>query len=591
MKKKILLVEDEVLLAMAEQQELSGYNYETVHVTTGEEAVDLFCNQNESIDLILMDIDLGSGIDGTESARRILECREIPIVFLSSHEGPEVVEKTEKISSYGYVVKSSSITVLDASIKMAFKLFDTKKDLTIHQKTLEKNEKDLKASQHIARLGSWRLDVATNAVTWTEELYKMYGFDPSLPPPPYNKQEEIFTPESWERLSAALSETVKTGKPYMLELEMARESKSIGWMWVKGEAIQDEAGKTVELWGAAQDITEKKQMEKALIWSEELLNKTGELARVGGWEADLTTNKVFWTQVTKLIHEVPLDYKPMLEEALSFFPGDSGERLTMAFNRAVEEGGGYDLELDFITAKGNKLKVRAIGNTEHNNGRCERIYGTFQDITKQKKAEEELLRALQEKDYLMKELNHRVKNNLLMVSSLIDLKNSETEADLSDIHYQIKAISLIHEKLYQTGNTTEVDCRNYFDDLLSSIFSSFSSQPVRIEENIDDISIPAKQVLPLGLIINEIATNAIKHGFNDKEEAIFSIKMVKDHKKNGYELTLSNTGNSFPEDIEPEDTETLGLRLITVLVAQIDGKLDLKRRPFPVFTITFQLEE
>ena len=96
--------------------------------------------------------------------------------------------------------------------------------------------------------------------------------------------------------------------------------------------------------------------------------------------------------------------------------------------------------------------------------------------------------------------------------------------------------------------------------------------------------------MPLGLIINEIATNAIKHGFNEKETAVFSIKMEKDKEKNQYELTLSNTGKPFPEEIDIENTDTLGLRLISALVAQIGGTIDLKRKPHPVFTIRFPME-
>jgi len=973
MKKKILLVEDEALLAMAKQQELARYNYETSHVTTGEKSVDLVCNQNEPIDLILMDIDLGRGIDGTEAARQILEYKEVPIVFLSSHEEPEIVEKTEKITSYGYVVKSSSITVLDASIKMAFKLYDTKKNLTIHQKTLEQNEKDLKASQHIARLGSWRLDVATNAVTWTEELYKMYGFDPSLPPPPYNKQEEIFTPESWERLSVALAETVKTGKPYTLELEMAKESKSIGWMWVKGEAVQDEAGKTVEIWGAAQDITEKKKVEDALRLSEELLNETGEMVKTGGWEVDVANGKVYWTKATKAIYEVPEDFEPTIEGAMSYFPGESGEKLREAYRRAVEHGVDYDLELDFITAKGNTLKVRDIGRAVFKDGKCQKVYGVFQDITEgkelikrlennqnlfksilrilpgslnivdrdfrllmsnkeqslinqpetndnigsrcyhifqkqskpcpwchildsiqndsvfeeitdeedprtnttgrywhiytipfknadgenvgaieyshditemknveqklkeseekykraqaaahvgsweydiktnsfwgseegkriygfhiendkftaedvmkcvierervelsmtnlvehdipydivftisprnsketrtihsiavlekdedgnpskvigtlhditaikmmekkvqesqgkfkayvenandiifnltldgnfsyvspnwtnmlghaveevigqsftpyvhpddihknnalfekvlitgesqsdieyrikhkhghyvwhsstgapikddsgnvvsfvgiarditdRKKAEEELEQVLKDKDFLMKELNHRVKNNLNMVSSLISLKQPETENDLSDIQHQINSISLIHEQLYQSESITEISCQDYFEALLDSLFSSFTRGRVRIEKRIEDLYLTTKTAMTLGLIINEIATNAIKYGFTDNEEAVFLIKMEKDIKNSRYELNLSNTGNPFPEDVDIERSNTFGLRLINALVNQLDGTVELQRKPNPIFTIQFPIED
>lgn len=124
--KTLLLVEDEVILAMTEKMQLEKYGYTVVLANTGEAAITAV-KTGSRIDLILMDINLGNGIDGTEAASLILKERDIPIVFLSSHTEPEIVEKTEKITSYGYVVKNSSITVLDASIKMAFKLFEAKR--------------------------------------------------------------------------------------------------------------------------------------------------------------------------------------------------------------------------------------------------------------------------------------------------------------------------------------------------------------------------------------------------------------------------------------------------------------------------------
>ncbi len=122
-RKKLLLVEDEVLIALAEKKALEKYGYAVTMIGSGEKAVEAVAGGVDA-DLVLMDIDLGPGMDGTQAAARILELRDLPILFLSSHTEPEIVERTEKITSYGYVVKDSSITVLDASIKMAFKLFD-----------------------------------------------------------------------------------------------------------------------------------------------------------------------------------------------------------------------------------------------------------------------------------------------------------------------------------------------------------------------------------------------------------------------------------------------------------------------------------
>ncbi len=141
---------------------------------------------------------------------------------------------------------------------------------------LEASERQLRSSQQIAHLGSWHLDVATNRVTWTEQLYRMYGFDPSLPPPPYTEHSKLFTPASWAALATALEKTRATGVPYELELEMLRPDGSTGWMWVHGEALRNSAGEATALWGAAQDITTRKRAEAALQQQAEALRASNE---------------------------------------------------------------------------------------------------------------------------------------------------------------------------------------------------------------------------------------------------------------------------------------------------------------------------
>lgn len=124
----VLLVEDETIIALSEKKRLEKNGYQVVLANSGEEAVGAVLAGSD-IDLILMDINLKGEIDGTEAAEKILKMREIPVVFLSSHAEPEIVSKTEKITSYGYVLKGSSITVLDASIKMAFRLFEAYQEI------------------------------------------------------------------------------------------------------------------------------------------------------------------------------------------------------------------------------------------------------------------------------------------------------------------------------------------------------------------------------------------------------------------------------------------------------------------------------
>lgn len=137
-KKKILLVEDDAITALIEIKQLENYSYDVTHVFHAQEAIDLIVSAQKQFDLILIDIDLGDGLDGTQAAEEILKTIDLPIIFLSSHIEREAVEKTEKIISYGYVVKNTGIAVLDASIKMALRLVEKKKECKRIEEALQK---------------------------------------------------------------------------------------------------------------------------------------------------------------------------------------------------------------------------------------------------------------------------------------------------------------------------------------------------------------------------------------------------------------------------------------------------------------------
>lgn len=143
--KKILLVEDEAIIAMTEKMSLEKYYYSVIIANSGEKAIEIY-NQISDIDLVLMDNDLGSGISGPETAVILLKIRTVPIVFLSSHTDPDMIEKIEEISSYGYVVKDSGIWLLLASIKMAFRLFEAKTEIKHKNVELEALNSELLAT-------------------------------------------------------------------------------------------------------------------------------------------------------------------------------------------------------------------------------------------------------------------------------------------------------------------------------------------------------------------------------------------------------------------------------------------------------------
>lgn len=189
----------------------------------------------------------------------------------------EILDKNGK----WYLMSIIPYRTSDNAIEGVIVTFVNITKLKLSEENLIKSQKNLIKTQQITQIGSWHLDLETNEVVWTEELYKMYGFDPTLPPPPYTEHMKLFTPESWEILSSSLAYTRETGIPYELELKTLRKDGSNGWMWVRGEALKDIEGHIVGLWGAAQDITNRKRVETAL-----------EMGGMSWWEWDVEHNIV-----------------------------------------------------------------------------------------------------------------------------------------------------------------------------------------------------------------------------------------------------------------------------------------------------------
>ncbi|MGM0582834.1 MAG: ATP-binding protein [Bacteroidota bacterium] len=172
------------------------------------------------------------------------------------------------------------------------------------------------------------------------------------------------------------------------ELELPRSDGSI--RIVEASIVRTVWEEKKAILCSMRDITKRKEIENKLKHHEILLEQTGEMAKVGGWEINIDENNVYYSKVTKIIHEVSQDYKPSVDEAIEFFPGESKGIIRKAVNEAINEGKPYDLILEFITAKGNHKWVHTIGKPEMFLGKCIRLSGVFQDITTVKKAEIEL---------------------------------------------------------------------------------------------------------------------------------------------------------------------------------------------------------
>ena len=235
------------------------------------------------------------------------------------------------------------------------------------------------------------------------------------------------------------------------------------------------------------------------------------------------------------------------------------------------------------------------------------ILSIGRDITRRKIYEERMEKSLEEKELLLKEIHHRVKNHLQIISSLITLQSMGIEDDninqyLVKIQNRVRAIALLHENLYQSRDVSQVDFRTYVEKILNNLLNSYKteSKEINIVSNIESLHINIETASTCGIIINEVVTNCIKHAFpanyvRGPANGTFASpekdgEIIVEFKDEGdqYRLKISDNGIGIPEDLDHRKTETLGLRLINNLAMQLEGTVEIKENHGTVFNIVFQ---
>jgi PAS domain S-box-containing protein len=223
---------------------------------------------------------------------------------------------------------------------------------------------------------------------------------------------------------------------------------------------------------------------------------------------------------------------------------------------------------------------------------------TFDDITERKKYLDQIEGSLREKEVLLREIHHRVKNNLQIISSLLNLQTGittdrRTNEILEESKNRIKSMAIIHEKLYQSKNFSSLDILKFIEELIKNLFHSYGveSSAIKTELKVDNTNLNADQAVYIGLIINELVSNSLKHAFkkapSDEEQPKKIFIGILKNLNNSYSITVSDNGSGFPKNIDFKNTESLGLQLIMSLVKQLDGEIILNNSSGTEFIISF----
>lgn len=266
---------------------------------------------------------------------------------------------------------------------------------------------------------------------------------------------------------------------------------------------------------------------------------------------------------------------------------DLNEAIVRALNRArlLVENESYRKELE----------TRINQRTEELNQRTTQLQimnTTLSEEIRARKETEKLVRAsLKEKEVMLQEIHHRVKNNLQVISSLLNLqsgytKDEETQNLFRECQHRVRSMSLLHERLYRSSDLSRVNMHEYTQSLVNSLLHSYSfSEAITTELDIDDIQLTIDSAVPCGLIINELVTNAIQHAFTGRISGHMCVSMVNDH--NEIVLSVVDDGIGLPKNFNPNESQSLGITLVDTLVHQLSGKLEIISDGGATFKITF----
>lgn len=223
------------------------------------------------------------------------------------------------------------------------------------------------------------------------------------------------------------------------------------------------------------------------------------------------------------------------------------------------------------------------------------VLSVILDLSERKQSEERIRDALREKELLLEEVHHRVKNNLQVVHSLLDLqalriRDPELVSMLRDSQNRIRSMSMIHQTLYQSHDFARVDFHRFLGELLPSLMESYGmvGGHVAIDIEANHVKLPINEAIPCGLIVNELVSNALKHGFPGHRRGTIRVRLAQDP-DGTVNLSISNDGIDIPPDLNLERTGSLGLQLVQLLARQLQGTLEVQRAHPTCFTLHFPL--
>ena len=405
-----------------------------------------------------------------------------------------------------------------------------------------------------------------------EELVGLHvwEFDPDFPPKVWQA--------AWQR--------VKRDHYVTLQTRHRRKDGTLFPIDVLGTYIAFENEELVFVF--AQDISERKQAERALRASEERLQQVALVYNIGLFEHDNVTNEVYWSpELRKYWGVGPADPVNLQSFQVAIHPDDQ-QRVAENIARAHDPAGDGRYNVQHRVIRRDNGETRWVDTRSQtffeDAGALRhpvRTVGAMVDVTSRVMAEEALRHSLREKETLLREVHHRVKNNLQIISSLLHfqakkVRNPEDLAAFAEGRNRLRSMILVHEKLYQSPDLSRIDFGSYIRALARDLQRSYLTSNVGVRVAADTLELPVESAVPCGMILCELLTNVFKYAFPDGRSGTAEVKIIA---VDGHmQLSVSDDGIGLPGDFDPEQSSSFGWQLIRNLTAQLGGAAKVDRQ-------------
>jgi PAS domain S-box-containing protein len=452
-----------------------------------------------------------------------------------------------------------------------------------------KSQERLALAHRIARIGDWELDLATMKLDWSDEVFSIFGVGRETFDGDY---EQAFLsrvhPDDRKSVEETRMRVLESDKPVEVIHRYYRTDGEIRYLYQFGETVRDEKGCPVKVVGTVQDVTELTVARQNLRKSEDMYRTIVDTAREGIWLID---EQGLTTYVNQRLCEI-----------LGFTADEMRGKIFLDFTHedyARQASEGFE-ERKRGVLENNEIMLRhKDGHGVWINYSANPIYdddGNFiaalamiTDVSGKKDSDEVIASSLREKQVMLEEIHHRVKNNMQLISSLMQLQAMKVSDEsvktlFDDSHSRILSMALVHENLYEAEDMSLVDFRDYLEKLISNLRNVYPNEGLAIRLETGDIRLAIGRAIPLGLIVNELVTNAMRHAFPEGREGTIMVGLRRvegdgdDFEGNPqdtrYELVVQDDGIGYRR----RGKEGLGLELVDGLVRQIRGEIIFKNK-------------